>query len=616
MASLERIVDILNGEILPETARYVLSAVSSGDLLKDAPDGAKHKLKVKISSMLKSSGLERALGAHLARAAISVDWSVIRSHGGSWAGILIHVLDLPDAVCWGPAIQFMSALTTLIHGKQELIREVTNAKVSDFIKRLVVMLEKCPEHALEAFAVLLQLYPGACRAYASKVRDRAMHYLTTRHWRIACKVLSALCWVEKSPAAAWREAVLDVLSNLSILLTKEEKGKYFAATSFKSASELKLWHLLSLFIGGPKPANVKLPASKLADLLDRSFRSLDPDTLECIYTFFVDSKVYNNLESLYIRQFDMLLHHFVEAVQLNRTMALKYGRCAGLLIGSIWVPKKYNVTISRLVKYVLAAAADSTPIGVEGLSDYVSHPDAFQRVSAEELIEHTSELLQAIILNVNGLNNSTRSEIDSYFISTGRKGLNTAALYPGKYSILPIALNVGVEGLECLIHPRFPPLAGQSATIEKDEDNDDEPVPTTKMIIEPITIASKELPSPILDTKMPEFIPETQPTLTRSPINTPGHPVPTSQSPGHDHTLDEIISPHFEPVVEPDFPVPEPSKPQPEPIKSPTPKRVDSLPQPRPEKRPRVDDANTAVEADNDDDDDDFVMPTLQMDSD
>lgn len=611
MASLERIVDVLNGERLPETARYVLTAISSGDLLKDAPEGSKHKLKVKISSMLKSSGLERAFGAHLARAAIAADWSVIRSHGGSWAAILIHVLDLPDAISWGPAIQFMSTLVTLIHGKQELIREVTNSKVSDFIKRLVFMLDKCPGQALEAFAAILQLYPGACRAYASKVRDRAMHFLTTQYWKSACKVISALCWVEKTPAAAWRETVLDVLSNLSILVNKEGEGKFFAASSFKSASELKLWYLLSLLVGGSKPASVKLPAGKLADLLDRSFRSLDPDTLGCIYTFFVDPKVYNNLESFYIRQFDMLLHHFVEAVQLNRSMALQYGRCAGLLIGSTWVPKKYNVAISRLVKYVLTAAMENTPIGVEGLSDYISQPDAFQRVTSEELKEHTSELLQAIILNVGGLNNSTRSEIDSYFISTGHKGLNTAALYPGKFSILPIALNIGVEGLECLIHPRFPPLPGQSATIDKEE-VDDEPVPTAKMIIEPITIASKELPSPILETKMPEFIPEPQPTPTRSPINTPGHLAPTSQSPGHDHTLDEIVSPHFEPTVEPDFPVPEPSKPQPEPTKSPTPKRVDSLPQARPEKRQRVQEETSDAA----DEDDDFVMPSLQMDSD
>lgn len=618
----ERVVDSLNGGDLQKVGRYALSTIASGDLLKTSPEGSKHKLKVKISSLLKSSGTERAYGAQLARAAIGVDWSFIKSHGNSWATILIHVLDLPDPVGWGPAIQFLSTLTTLIYGKQELIREVTNAKISDFIKRLVVMLDKAPGPALDAFAVLLQLYPGACRAYASKVRDKAVVLLHSTHWKSSCAVIGALSWLEKNAASVWRETMVDVLANLTGLIDGTGGGKFFTEKAFKPAAEEKLWFLLAVLCGSSKPVAVKLPATKLATLLDKVLRTLDVDSLEHVHKFLVDPKVYVCLESFYIRHFEMLLHHFVEAAQLSTTLALKFAKCASLLIGSTWVSPKYNSQISRLVKYVLAAL-DSKPWGVEGLSDYVSHPEAFVRQPAADLCDNVDELLQAIILNVSGLKNATRAEIDSYFVSTGRKGLNAAALYPGKFSILPIALNIGVEGLECLIHPRFPPLPGQSATLNKDEDAETE-VPTARMIIEPIAIASKEIPVVNPVETMPKFVPEPPVPPTQAPINTLGHQANLLSSPGHDHSLGEIVSPHFEPATEPEIPIPEPSKPQPEPIKSPTPRRVDSLPQTRPEKRARLDtDTPTkngsggATNNDNDDDDeDDFVMPTLQMDSD
>ncbi|ANB12491.1 ribosome biogenesis protein Rix1 (predicted) [Sugiyamaella lignohabitans] len=127
--------------VIQQTGLPILETIASKSpqIFLEADDTLVHKFNVKISGLLKSkSPVCRWFGAYLAKMSVDASPLILKSHGATWANILIHILELPEPpVTTQIAVQALSSIFANTVGKSELTREITTPRLPAYLKLLL-----------------------------------------------------------------------------------------------------------------------------------------------------------------------------------------------------------------------------------------------------------------------------------------------------------------------------------------------------------------------------------------------------------------------------------------------------------------------------------------------
>lgn len=555
---MDRVLELLMDES-PSSLRAAAKLLTV-DVLASSKEPSKHKLKTKISSLLKSSGSKRAYGAVLARLALR-DWSIVKSHGGSWVVIMLHTLDLPDRVCWKPVTRTLADLFVSVQGKPDLVREVGGgSKIADFLKRLVTTLPVTRLYA--AAAQMLQSYPTQSRPYINKL-------LPVLHGRAAAEAIASTCVSEKQSVDIWQTRVTDLMAKIEASFEDE--------LALENHIELLASHIQI----SPR-IRAKVPAHRLTALLLKMLGALKPTVARLACSFICETAPL--LAPFYIQLFDEIVYRAAECMELGLRPAIEAVRVVHMLVSRLgWVSEKYAQLFIRLQKRVLRMLdSRDTALGAEGLADYVQNPAAFAVASLTGAEIHTLvSYLTCVVVNVPGIPQSLRVQTDQVILQLGQPGdIVQATLYPAKYSILPLAIEQipTLTGFQALVHPRFPPLTKSKATLSswpKPEAEDEPEIALAQPAQEPVVEAAAEEPEAADHSDEPQ-------------VEAPLPAIPESHQPKRPSETSAVTPPEKKPKVEATQAV---------------------------EAAQGVE-AAQAVEAEEADDDEELEIPTLNMDSD
>lgn len=425
-----------NPDDFQHIAFTLISQIEQQKLLDSAHESLRHKFTVKISALLKGKGPQRAFGAYLASVAVK-NPHILQSHAKTWFPILLHVLELPDPTAWPAVICALRSLFNECSKNQAILREIGGpSKVGDFAKRLAAILPNAAPQVLKAIQQLCAQFPGPMRMQEPKLTAKLDALVDSQYRREVYRAKSSLVLVDKAPQAIWRQRVVSLLSSLE----KIPDGLIY--------KWMYQWQELAAYFS-IRPAKVKVPVSKLVALVGKTLRYNGSDVCLCGLEFILATP---DLAVVWAREFDNYIYHMVEASNLGHSVALKCIECTTLLLRTLKrVPAPYLKALKSLYK---KATGSSTSKLSKGLKDVLSEDPPAPEVSA---------FAEAILFSVEGIPQSFRIELEALLLRAGGSELRTAVLYPGRYSVLPMAVNKwGLHGYEALVHPRFPALHQQS----------------------------------------------------------------------------------------------------------------------------------------------------------
>lgn len=465
MECVLEIIKLDNEECLAQHAAHAVRLVSDPAFFVSVPDKQKHKFKVTLSSMLNSKNGYTCAVAGLLAAFAFTDWSIILTHARPWLQSLVGLLNRPDATPWPAAIRALTVLYMRAAGKPELTRELGGAKLSEFIKILVTRLETIPSAVLPSLAVVLQLYPAACRAHLNRIIAKLVQLAFSQEPQ-ACEAIVAAILAARNPEANWRNFVTELLSDIKTFLesaTDAQKLHYApsAVGPDNHATDIQvLFEILTSCVTFKKVIACKLPAAVLLDTLAQCLSSNDPNFILPALRFI--SKTKYELNALLILNFSKFLALMIDVASQNRATAFEAARAVSSLIDSNgWIDPKHNVLVARLIQRVFRSLE---PVSLDkyvaaGLPDYVNDPSSFECTMSQKAFDMAAALFASVVKAADSLPSSVRYEIERFFLKHKGPGLRTCVLYPDKFSILPIVISQnGTDGYEALVHPRFPPL--------------------------------------------------------------------------------------------------------------------------------------------------------------
>lgn len=455
--SVARAIELLSPDNEPHFSSVALIAIRTLDheALASATDPMKHRLKVRISALLKLTGTSRAFGCVLARRMVETDWSAISSHGKSWLVSLLHILDLPDEVCWLPAARTIVVLFDRIHGKPEFSREMGGSKVTEFAKKLVKLCDKGVD-VTAAITRLLELYPTQCRPSLSSFRGYLRGSLLK--WpQDASRGLAAVVCAEKNSIPSWQQALSDTVGDISNLSNSQE------LKFLPKGTEEQQWNaIFVLFEHLIRFSPTKIPTSTIVDTTLRTLETFNPSACVPAMNFLVATMAIVPWE---LAQLDRTLQCVSECAKMSYNGAKSALRVFSVFLAGplSWMPAKYNKLVSRLVNRGFEVLeSNRSPVGATGLADFVKSPKDFIENFDPDLSRILARFLETVIIGSCEIPLKLRFKIDRFLLTQGGQELNSAVLYPGKFSVLPLALSKsGLKGYECLVHPRFPPLPSE-----------------------------------------------------------------------------------------------------------------------------------------------------------
>ncbi|VVT48692.1 uncharacterized protein SAPINGB_P001904 [Magnusiomyces paraingens] len=123
---------------IASNAMHTLSLLQSGAVLAQADENTLHKFMVRVSALLKAKApIAKWFAAYLAHTACETNWKVLKSHGGTWAGLLLHLLEINEQpVVKEAAIRALRTIFAKTHGKQEFTRDITTPRLPQYLKLL------------------------------------------------------------------------------------------------------------------------------------------------------------------------------------------------------------------------------------------------------------------------------------------------------------------------------------------------------------------------------------------------------------------------------------------------------------------------------------------------
>ena len=417
---MNQVLDLLSSDSLLN--RQKAATLITPFNLNAASEPIKHKLKTKVSSMLKSQGKERATGAVIARLCLE-DWSIIKSHGSVWGNIMLHALDLPDTISWKPCIRTLTALYVKVHGKADLSRDIAGQHIGDYMKRLTNLSSKID--CSDAITTMLELYPTQCRKYLNELAK------VTKG-----ETLAYMCFSERKQQEEWQKRFSKTLNEGDLDLLYDY---------------LKVASLIDAFV----------PSESLFARIFEQLASLKPG--ESLRALNFISNSFHFIGPIYKAKFDALVFQIAECLDLGIDEASASVVVLDKLVRSVGcISQNYTSVFSLVTKKVLNLLSKrSIATGASGLADYVQNPEIFSQPAYSDTILKTFlQFLEAVCVHVPHIPQSLRVQIDKYVLELGDQSeVLQLTLYPGKFSILPLAINQNrlLKGLETLVHPRLPP---------------------------------------------------------------------------------------------------------------------------------------------------------------
>lgn len=304
---------ILAGPLAPDNVAdlstnlvVVLHQIYNSKALTSADEATLHKFRVRISALLKSNdSRERWCGAFLVLAAVQNSWACLKSHGATWLGLLIHILELPEApATWEMALRASAEMLTLVSQKQELTREIATSRIAPFAKAALAILEspECSPATAAVFISELQrvnvAHPIGFRPHSKRFQTALIKLIASsadsKLINKACEALTVAHYSASNfgEAAEWREGCVstigDIHNAISALLegktddqlatSEQSKSWGFEPKSGSSPKDIyasaksieNLYLLLTAFVTQPTAVPVKLPLGKIIPLFNRA----------------------------------------------------------------------------------------------------------------------------------------------------------------------------------------------------------------------------------------------------------------------------------------------------------------------------------------------------------
>lgn len=507
-------------ETLADNAEHILRMLTADQRVFGGGDDADvHKFKVRVSALLKSKRpVSRWFATYLARAAVESSWEVLESHGATWAGIMVHMLEVSE-----PDVTILAALAALgtifskTAGKAELTRKITTPRLPEYVK-LVLRRADSPRLALACLAALTRVlrqqsttfrpHAAATRALVVRVLDRHAGGRGAGDERLLAAATEAfVCLPMAEPkdkeAELWRSSLLEVVREAHGALSDITEGNVnedappatggpTLGLTATPTNALQRWRvcvrLLKAFFTVATKTQVKVPLGAVVALVDRvyalnafasfaaaadrgllvaTFDGLHADATQVLLT------VQRACGQQVLAHFSTLWHYYTTLADAHKPAkaSLILSSAATLLRQASVAPRHAVQGIDGLADVALRLLDSQAPRS--SLPDFVSNPAAFAKPATGPERAAVEDFLVALVDCVPQLPAALRARIDRYFIlAHSTRGLGASALYPGnaaKYSIAPMAMREPTVALSpamgVLIHPRLPPLHREVHTL-------------------------------------------------------------------------------------------------------------------------------------------------------
>ncbi|CAN6601193.1 hypothetical protein TRVA0_001S10000 [Trichomonascus vanleenenianus] len=508
-------------DFILENAPHVLNLlVSNPAVLGNADESTLSKFRVRISALIKSKKpISRWFGCYLCKVVIesSSCWAMLKSHGSSWVGSILHLLEIPEPlVTHEIAIEALSALFARTVGKPSMTREITTPKLPDYIKALLNLaakekqLHRC---IVPALTRVLQNQSTTFRSHAKRFEQLIFAVLSEacespqnvepQLLKDACKAFVSLhnAASKGTEIEEWRAQIIVTINEIHFTLSafvdpvfNEDfnpasiTGSRGLLQSVQGSLVDKLHVLLSIleaFFVVPTKYAVKVPFGAIVQLSDRLYQlpfsapkpiSDQDSRATAVYqlehinarlTHLVVMIMSTVSGALVQSHFEHFLHHITVTVGRSKNIVLKLEllNLAAFMFEKVsLVPADFTEDISQLINASLQLLVPQKPPATTAIPDFVTQPHLFEDPPHRAVIECVDKFITAVVVSVPALPLAQRTAIDRYAILQRKSNTGVlSSLYPGvatKFSILPMALrnhSTDVRLMQ-LIHPRFPPL--------------------------------------------------------------------------------------------------------------------------------------------------------------
>lgn len=464
--------------LILHNAPHTISLLLSGSLLEVADEQTLHKFKLRVSGLIKSKlPIARWFGAYLAKVACSTNFAVVRGHGGTWAGLLIHILEIPaeSPITHEIAIEALSTIFAQTWGKQELTRDITTPRLPQYIKLLLKLAE-----GVEARPLLPVIIPALNRVMkqqSTTFKPHAQRYERlllkiiassyTESYSVDGAVLAQVCegyvllhyaTVKGNEHVVWRQSLIKVINEIHITVTQlasdvvEEDSSYFdptnaeglgipAVTMDDGVGQINekiriLFSLLSSFFTTGTKAEVKIPLGVLTNLADRLF-SLNKHTMQkrgvekatrSLFLAAVDdihiatcsmlSNLISVVHTMILVHIEAFMHHVDVLSDTSNTSLLesllKVASAFFKLIGVL--PKAMVPLVSKLVQAAIKTIQPRIDPSSVSLPDAVANPSLFTVRPNLASVQTVTSFFSTVITTVPELSLPVRSQIDQFLI--------------------------------------------------------------------------------------------------------------------------------------------------------------------------------------------------------
>lgn len=314
---------------IPNTAAQTIGLLLSGELFEQADEPTLHKFKLRVSGLLKannaSNPITKWFGCYLAKVACETNAAILRGHGGTWANLILHLIEVPyePTVTKEIAVEALSSIFAMTNGKQELTRDITTPRLPAFVKVLLKLVESSNnsitkydliESILTALNKIIKAQSTTFKPFVTRYEKLLLDLLSTSYiepHRITDTVLQKTCegivllhyaTPKGNENEVWRQNINKIITEIHATagqlstgivdedvsafprITDETPRLAIVKTSGSDLFQLSqrlttLLRALTVFMTTATKTDVKLPIGSVVSVIDRLY-SLNKHTVQ------------------------------------------------------------------------------------------------------------------------------------------------------------------------------------------------------------------------------------------------------------------------------------------------------------------------------------------------
>ncbi|KAK9457507.1 rRNA processing/ribosome biogenesis-domain-containing protein [Dipodascopsis uninucleata] len=508
---------------LPNHVGTVSEHLRSASIISASDEQILHRIRVRISALLQSSSTTiRGCGAELAYAMCESDWDSIGSHGATWVGLLLTIIDRKGEgiATIDSCVRAVSLILSRCHGKPTLTREIATPNIPGFASALLS--HQGEELDITTLSIILpallcleEAFPVTFRPFMGKTLSNIVfpvlnfstsekHILDAKVEHLARKVyVNSYRCASKGSVMEWRVSLLKVIGELHATISKvldivvEDERYENLPSGWELSPEISdrysgilrielLLRVLETFFTVKTDSVVEVPLAQVIHVLNRllyvDIKSVEfkatADKAERDFLIFSLASIHSNVFAVLnsvakATTYDFLPHISTTYSLLATTLSnpetarrpiFDFLSTTIQLVGLL--SPKVTEDIIPAVTSAIDVMTNLPPQGIS-LPDFLGQPEVFSSGPIEKaLVASTTLFLSTVLASAPHLPPSVRSQVDRFTLispySIPKMVLNSV-LQPGeniKYSILPMAAReLGSDiYMSALLHPRFPPV--------------------------------------------------------------------------------------------------------------------------------------------------------------